>query len=479
MRVAWHCYGKHANPMPEPGRMMCKVAIIGGGAAGLMAALSSSAIWSRAVSGMDNQPARTFSGNQVIPVLILEKQDRVGKKLLATGNGQCNLSHLQASIRPYHGQDSHFADAALQQLDVPATVDLFHQLGLKLVNEPDGRIYPYSRQAAAVLDILRLAARQRGVFIETGFQVDRVDPAGRNKGEESFDVHAANGWTIRAERVILASGGLAAPSLGADGSGFAIMTRLGHRVTDCYPALVPVRTAADFVRGLAGSKFDGTVTVAADGRRLDAASGEILFTDYGLSGPPILQISRSISDLLRKSQASQIDVILDLLPDITRSELHDWLVLRRDIDLNLELSDYLTGLVNKKIGQAVLKRCLGYPLNQPVSILDKADLDQLSACLKAWPIKITGTRDWHQAQVTAGGLDSRDFHPETLESRLIPGLFAAGEVLDVDGDCGGFNLQWAWSSGCLAGQQAMKSCLAQPLAGQSQANSQDAASVTR
>jgi predicted Rossmann fold flavoprotein len=249
---------EQGQKMPELKQMACRVAVIGGGAAGLMAAISAAAVMDELRPESTGESFLSENGGKPVPVIILEKQDRVGRKLLATGNGQCNLSNLLSSPKYYHGYNSHFTEDALHQLDVFGTQDLFSRLGLKLLIEPDGRIYPYSRQASAVLDILRLAVRRFGIRTMTSFPVDRIDPVRLSNHENAFDIHSSDGQTVRSSRIVIASGGLAAPSLGADGSGYQLMSRFGHRVSDCFPALVPIRTETEFVHGLAGIKFDGT-----------------------------------------------------------------------------------------------------------------------------------------------------------------------------------------------------------------------------
>ncbi len=437
--------------MTDSPLLISRVAVIGGGAAGLMAAIAAATAWREAGS-----PAG--GGKSPRPVLLLEKQDRVGRKLLATGNGQCNLSNQAADISHYHGREPRFAAGALHRLPVMETVSLFRQFGLPCRVEANGRIYPYSYQGSAVLDLLRLTAARLGVQTLTSCAVTGISP--RPSPLAGFALQTADGRQIRSECVIVATGGLAAPSLGSDGSGYGLLERLGHRLTDVFPAIVQIRTETDLVRGLAGIKIDGTAAVQSDDRLLQAAGGEILFTEYGLSGPPILELSRLVGETLRRKPDQPVWVVLDLLPDMPAPELLQWLEYRRQTDPTVELAEYLTGLVNKKVGQAVLKRCLERPLSQPAGSLTEPDRRRLAEWLKALPIRATGTRDWNQAQVTAGGLDVRDFRPDTLESRLQPGLYAAGEILDIDGDCGGYNLQWAWSSGHLAGRRAMAACLA-------------------
>ena len=437
----------------------CNVAVVGGGAAGLMAALSAAMTWQEKQKMACETPPAALNK---LPVVLLERQDRVGRKILATGNGRCNLSNQDLTLEHYHGCDARFASGALHRVPGTATLDFFRQIGLLCRTEPDGRIFPYSLQASAVLDLLRLAAARLGVRTLVSFEVNKlVTPVVTGKMPAGgFRLLAADGREVQADRVIMATGGLAAPALGCDSSGYELMTGLGHRLTDVFPALVQVRTETDLVRGLAGIKFEGTAWVLLDGKKICQSSGEVLFTEYGLSGPPLLDLSRTVGQNLQDRPDCQVMIGLDLLPGMPYDELLQWLAFRQSADPKAELAEYLTGLVHKKIGQALLKRCLERPLNSPVSALSAANREKIAVQLKSLQIRAVGTRDWSQAQVTAGGLDVRDFRPDTLESRLIPGLYAAGEILDIDGDCGGFNLQWAWSSGSLAGQRAMAGALA-------------------
>lgn len=446
MPDAWRCCSSSLTCRMPEAAARCRVAVVGGGAAGLMAAITAAQTW------QDNVGAQRPESGRV-PVLLIEKMDRVGKKLLTTGNGRCNLSNLNLSIDHYHGQDPSFAAGVLAQYTVSQTIGLFRCLGL-LCRQEEDRIYPYSLQASAVLDILRLAAERLGVMMATGHAVRTLAHAGRQTG---YRLTVDDGRVILADRVIIATGGLAAPGLGCDGSGYELMTAFGHRRTAVFPGLVQVRTVTGLVQGLAGIKTEGTATVKVGRKKIRTAQGEILFTAYGLSGPPLLDLSRHVTMALQDDPDATVDIVLDLLPGLSFEELTGWLAERRRIDENLALSEYLTGLVNKKLGQAILKQCLGQKLTlaAPASALNSQDLSRLAGLLKALTIRAVGTRDWTQAQVTAGGLETAGFNPNTLESRLAEGLYAAGEILDIDGDCGGFNLQWAWSSGQAAGRDAM------------------------
>lgn len=397
-----------------------KVAVIGGGAAGLAAAITAAE-----------------AGHAVT---VLERQGRVGRKLMATGNGRCNLSNLNWGPENYHGQDPAFALPALAAFPPAAALDFFRSLGLLTAAEPSGRVYPFSDQAGSVVDVLRLTAAARGAELRTGAEVLALERAG-----DGFRVRLA-GETLTAERVIVCCGGLAGEKLGGTRSGYVLLSSLGHRRTPLHPALVQLRTDPTYVRALKGVRAQAAVTLAAGGVPVASSSGEVQFTDYGISGPAVFEISRAAS-----SAAGDVTARLDLLPGLPRGEL-EGLLARRAEDLpGLPLENLLTGMLHNRLGQTVL-RYAGFGLAGTADGLAGADLGRIAAAVKDFTLPVTGTLGFDAAQVTAGGMDTAEFDPDTLQSRLVPGLYAAGEVLDVDGDCGGYNLQWAWASGRLAGR---------------------------
>jgi len=401
------------------------IAIIGGGAAGLTAAIS----------------VREHSPHS--RVYIFERLDKAGKKLLATGNGRCNLSNVNAGKAGYHGGAPGFWSAALSEFDVPRTLDFFASLGLETLTEPDGKIYPLSGQAAAVLDALRFRAAALGAEFLTGTEITRLE-----KSSGVFRLFSAqDNW--RADAVILAAGGCASPQLGSNGSGYALAERLGHKVTPLRPAIVQIKTKTADIKPLKGIKINGAASVIISGKPVRTERGEILFTEYGISGPPVLRLSRDVSG----SVSDNIFISMDLLPDFSRGQLLDMLK-RRRADLGyLTGENFLSGLLHKRLGQTLLKLA-GVALSTRVCDITDADLSRICGLIKKWRLEAAGVMPFKNAQVTAGGLDTRDFDPLTLESRLARGLYAAGEVLDVDGECGGYNLQWAWSSGWVAGKNA-------------------------
>ena len=395
-----------------------KICVIGGGAAGMMAALTAAE-----------------SGHSV---LLLERQSRVGRKLLATGNGRCNLTNYTVSPAHYHG-GAGFCDFALEQFDVGATLQYFASLGLLTVSESSGRVYPMSNMAGSVLDVLRYALERSGIDVRTNQVV-----TGIRKAPEGFAVHTETA-AFSAQRIILAAGGGAGSKVGGVMDGYRLAKDLGHHRTALYPSLVQVKTDPTYPRALKGVKAECGIAICRGDQRVAHNRGEVLFTEYGVSGPAIFDLSRTVS-----TGGEGLSCVLNFFPDWSESEVLHWLGQRREAMAAHEASTLLTGSCHTRLGQMICKAA-GFT-NQSASTLTRTDLRRIAEQATRFTLPITGTCGFDQAQVTAGGLDTREFDPQTLQSRLVPGLYACGEVLDVDGDCGGYNLQWAWSSGRLAGK---------------------------
>lgn len=397
-----------------------RVLVIGGGASGMMAALTASEC-------AENE------------VYLIERQSRMARKLLATGNGRCNLTNLHLSEDNYHGEQRAFCNTALREFDVKETLRYFRSLGLLTMAEESGRVYPYSNSANSVADVLRLALEQReNVHLHTACEITALR---RRKGifyaeseENCFD----------AERVIVCAGGAAGGKLGGTDWGYRLLMGFGHSRTKLYPSLVQIRTDSTYVRALKGIRCDARASFSC-GRIYAECCGEIQFTDYGVSGPAIFELSRMASS----TEGGTLR--LDLMREVEEAELYALLLARREALPQVKLEDFLTGMLHNRLGRTLLRSC-GYSLEQHCGTLDDASLRQICHAVKNFELLVLGTMGMEQAQVTAGGIRTSEFCAETLESRLCPGLYAAGEVLDIDGDCGGYNLQWAWSSGRLAGQ---------------------------
>ena len=397
------------------------VGVIGGGASGMAAALAAA----------DNEDAQ---------VVLMERQTRVGRKLLSTGNGRCNLTNLHAGTGGYHGNAPEFAKYAISQFPPEAALDWFHSLGLHTVAEDSGRVYPYSDQANSVVDVLRFALEQPNIQIKLGFEVDKV-----KKIPSGFRVEA-NSETVECDKLIVACGGLAGTKLGGSMSGYKLLRSLGHSCTKLRPTLVQMKSGWTGCPSLKGVRANCRAEILHNGEVTASSTGQLQFTEYGLSGPVIFEISRDVCQ-----GGGSWACRLDFLPDIPEAALRR--ELRRRRDTSLPVSELLTGILHNRLGR-VLTQSAGLTLNAFVRDLSDWEIGQAVSAVKALEVSLTEPMGMDSAQVTAGGILTSEFGEKTMQSTLVPGLYACGEVLDIDGDCGGYNLQWAWSSGRLAGLHA-------------------------
>ena len=394
-----------------------RIAVIGGGAAGFVSAITASRL------GAD--------------VTIYERSDRVLKKILATGNGRCNMTNMNAGRENYHGKNPDFIRSTVSRFWVSETLDFFSEIGVLAKTEKDGKVYPYSLQAAAVSDVLRFEAQRLKIRVICDFEVSKI-----TKEKNGYHINDRE----RADAVIITTGGMASPQLGSNGSGYALAKKMGHKVTELYPSLVQVKTDNTYTKALQGLKVNAGVKFR-DGKNVRFEDfGEVLFADYGLSGPPVFNLSRLAS--VYKNGV----IVLDLMPEFDINTLDGMLRSRKRANVSLE--NYFTGMLPKKLGQVLLKSCGIAPLSRESVSLTNKEITALAERIKAWEFKVLGTKSWNNAQVTAGGVEVSDINPKTLESKLWKEVYFAGEVLDIDGDCGGYNLQWAWSSGYIAGMSA-------------------------
>ena len=397
---------------------MKTVLVCGGGASGMMAAL-------------------TAAENRNNRVILLERQARVGRKLLATGNGRCNLTNTLTGIENYHGEDPLFAKSALTAFPPEAVIAYFRSLGLVCTEQYGGRVYPLTDAAGSVLDVLRFALDASGAELHTGETVSQISrKAGR------FQVISEKA-AYDADAVIIACGGRAGGKLGGVSDGYELLTAFGHRRTALRPALAPVFTAPEIPRSLKGVRADAFVTLIRDGNSILSRRGEVQFVEKGVSGPAVFDLTREA--------AKGGELALDLLCDLDGQEVMRMLKQRKTLSPNGENAIAFAGMLHSRLSLAIVKAA-GLRPSGLLAELTEQEISLLAATAKHLLLPITGTDSFENAQVTAGGADTAQFDPETLESRLVPGLFACGEVLDIDGDCGGYNLQWAWSSGRLAGR---------------------------
>ena len=397
------------------------VGIIGAGASGMAAALA----------------AAEFENVQVV---LMERQARVGKKLSATGNGRCNLTNLHAAEGGYYGDEAAFAEFAIGKFGPEATLEWFRKLGLYTIAEESGRVYPYSDQANSVVDVLRFALEKENIDLKLGFEVEKV-----KKTATGFRVESKE-ESIECDKLIVACGGLAGTRLGGTMSGYKLLRSLGHKCTKLRPTLVQLKSSWAGVSALKGVRANCHAAIYHNGQLHRKSTGELQFTEYGLSGPVIFEISRDACQ-----GSGDWTCRLDFLPDMAKETLKAELLRRKNT--KLPVSELLTGILHNRLGR-VLTQAVGISGYVPVAQLEEAEISEVCRAAKGFDVALTEPMGMDSAQVTAGGILTKEFDETTMESRIVPGLYACGEVLDIDGDCGGYNLQWAWSSGRLAGEHA-------------------------
>ncbi len=452
------------------------VAVIGGGAAGMMAAI---------------EAARAGA-----IVTLIEKNAQLGKKLSTTGNGRCNYTNLDMGDRiggKFRGFHPEFAEAALDVLPPEAVLDWFREIGV----EPRFRgsyVYPNSDQASAVVDALREELHRLSVKVHYNAEVKSVQ-----RVEDGYFLIQCTDAVVKADRVILAAGSKAAPKTGSNGDGYFIARKLGHRIVPYVPALCGIRCAGDAFKALAGIRTEAALELVIDGHCVDREVGELQLVDYGISGIPVFQLSRYAAYALQEGK--KVAVYINFLPGFTEGNVSAEAVVRdseqgssaaeasmievsgakntqnarkevrgsavedpKDRALQLfrqrqqrlagrKMESFFTGLLHQKLGQLLLRMANVRP-ELPVAELSEKQLRSLASLSVRFKAECVEMNGFQQAQVVAGGVDTSEVDPRTMASRLVPGLYFAGEVLDIDGICGGYNLQWAWASGFVAGRHA-------------------------
>ena len=403
---------------------MRHVAVIGGGAAGMMAAITSA-----------REGAR---------VTILEHKDRIGKKILSTGNGRCNFTNTYQTPACYRSDNRDFAWNIIQKFNVEKTISFFKELGI-YPKDRNGYLYPYSDQAAAILEVLQIEVAKLDICVMTEINVLDIQPV--KKGIRI----TTDKKTITTDSVILACGSKAAPVTGSDGSGYQLAKLFGHRIVPVLPALVQLRCAEKFYKSISGVRVQGTVEIYADDIFLASDTGEIQLTNYGISGIPVFQVSRYAAKALYKKQS--VTAVLNFMPDMNKEEFLLFLQERITLCPYKTLDEFFTGVFPKKLCELWI-RLSRLPKEMRVSDLSGEQLEKLVLLIQHLRTHITETNSFEQAQICCGGVDTTEINPDTLESNYVPGIYFVGELLDVDGICGGYNLQWAWSSGFVAGKEA-------------------------
>lgn len=412
------------------------VAIIGGGASGMACALF----------------LFEFSKIRSVPcpsIVLIEKNPRLGKKLLLTGNGRCNLTNRTVSADRYHGDHADYARYALSEFGSDETLKFFEKIGLQTFYDESGKAFPESLHASSVLDCMRFELEESGTEIMLSVEIESIKQV--NPG---FVLYDSEGRTITARYLVVACGGAASPFTGSDGNGYRLLESLGHTMVAPLPGIVQIKTDTDFVKSVSGIKITATASLLMDATIVRSESGEILFTDFGLSGPPILQlsglVSRAMSGFSREKTAGTPEIRIDFMSEKTESEVCKMLRDRRDAFPQRKLEQMLVGIFHNRLAIRLLKSATEKPMSMMISTLSDNEIARLASSIKRCSFRVTGVMPLTNAQVTIGGARTDEFEAETMRSLICDDLYACGEVLDIDGDCGGYNLQWAWSSAYIA-----------------------------
>lgn len=396
--------------------------VVGGGASGMLAAIYAARAGSK--------------------VLILEQKDVLGKKIHATGNGKCNFTNSDWKKEYFRSKTPELAFSRVLQFSLKETLAFFHEIGI-FPKEKNGYFYPASEQAASVADALCRELKRLGVHMQTGCKVSGI----KKTETREFTVITPE-RSYAAKNVVLSAGGMASPAHGSDGSGYALAKDFGHTVLTPLPAIVQLKAEGSFFKTLAGVRLEGKIVLRIEQRTYEE-QGELLFAAYGISGIPVMQVSRYASEAL--AARKKVIAELDLFPGLSEDALAGELVQRFQRMNQDSAEEAMTGLCNHKLNYIILKEC-GIDPTGPCSKLKQEHAEQIAAKLKRFVIRITDSNGFANAQACAGGVPLNEL-TDSGESKKIPGLFFTGELCDVDGTCGGYNLQWAWSSGALAGKE--------------------------
>lgn len=407
------------------------ISVIGGGASGFAAAIEAVR-----VSREMNIPVK---------IKIYERLSKPGKKILATGNGRCNILNSHNDIENYNG-DRKFISSVFSQYDFVSNAIFFSSMGICLSQEEDGRMYPMSFQATSVLDALRFESDLLGIEIICDTKITSVKKQG-----DGFILNDE----FYSDAVIVAGGGKSAPVQGSDGSCYDILSSFGVRIKPTFPSLTGIMFKKKN-KDLKGTRASGEILIVDNGKVVAESSGELQYTDYGISGIPAMEVSRAVSGHFAKKTQGKVVAAINSLPDFTPEEIFDYIIKRKHHNPDLLCEDLLSGVMPKKLGVAKL-RSAGIEIHSPVSSLTKNKIALLTEIVNSEIFEVSGTLNFENSQVTAGGADTKMFDMNTLECKKVKGLYACGEVLDVDARCGGYNLSWAWSSGRCAGASAVKS----------------------
>lgn len=386
--------------------------------------------------------ASIYAAEKGLSVLLLEKNERIGQKLLTTGNGRCNYTNRNITVNNYHGNEPDFVRFALSKYDHPTILSLFEKMGIIHYALENGKCYPYSLQSSSFLDIFRMEIKEQGVDLKT---TENVKQANYNYKGDYFKIESSGG-AYHSKHLIIATGGMSLPKSGSDGGGYKLLKHFNHTQTEIFPGLVQLKLESPHLKAMDGVKLETRADLWIDSQKISSEFGDTLFTSYGISGPTILNLSRQSVEGLQKDKKVEISVALLAHEP---SKIFKILSSRFSYRPERTVEESLIGIVHKKLILPFLKE-LGFPKGTFVKNLSNDMITKMKTRLSDWRFRVIGHNGFANSQVTCGGIRTRDFNPETMESRLQHSLYAIGEVLDIDGDCGGFNLHWAWASAAVA-----------------------------
>jgi predicted Rossmann fold flavoprotein len=402
--------------------IMKHIAIIGAGASGIIAAL--------------------FAAKHGSKVTLFEKQGRIGRKILSSGNGRCNISNMHIDVAKYHGHNPEFVRNVYAKFGLYETIAFFESIGLPLIEETEGRLFPASSQASSVVDLLDYELTKNKIEIKLNRKVESIECS-----KSRFRIITAGKEESFFDSVILSAGSCANSGLGASDSGYELAKSFGHKVYEPFPAILPISIPLKIIHTLEGIKWNCGIKVEVKGKTVAESSGELLFTKYGISGPAALNVSRAVNQSILENTNPQIAI--DFFPDKTK-EILVGIINNLWTDSERNVSFSLTGIIKKRIPEVLLK-VAGIDPGKQVKILSDKEKENIINSLKNFILTPGHPRSFKEAVIAAGGVDVNEINPSKMESVIIRNLYITGELLDIDGDSGGYNLQFAWSTGAVAG----------------------------
>ncbi len=410
---------------------MKEVIIIGGGAAGILCAA-----------------AIKEKSNELVNVTIVERLEKIGKKILATGNGKCNFTNKNLNPKRYNNPK--FVTPCLSKYGYKEIIDYLESIGLLSKEISEGRMYPYTESATTVLEVLRMHLTRLGVNIKTNFEVNKV--VEKNGKYLVYNKNQRN-YCLECDYLVFACGGASAPVLGSNGSGYPLLKPFKVKITDIYPGLVGLKSDITILKILNGLRFKCNVSVIEKKTKecVWTQYGEVQFKGDGISGIVVMEASTFIA-----REGGNYIINLDLMPEASLDDTIRMLNIRKELFENQEVSSLLTGMLPKMFGAVIIKKA-SIDMNSYIKTLSKANINKIAGLIKAFPLDIKGDYGFERSQVTVGGVSLTEVDHETLKIRKMPNSFVCGEMLDIDGECGGYNLQWAFSSGYLVGNQIAES----------------------